>query len=72
MKEFDRGDGICKYLSGNLCTIYQHRPNICDAEYMWITKYSKIMSREDFEQKSYESCQLIKQHFQQIIGKTSG
>lgn len=24
--ELDRGDGVCKYLSGNLCSIYENRP----------------------------------------------
>lgn len=64
MKEFDRGDGVCKYLKNSLCSIYEERPNICNAEYMWVTKYSKFMSREDFEHKSYEACLEIKKYFQ--------
>lgn len=24
--ELDRGDGICRYLKGNLCSIYEERP----------------------------------------------
>ena len=63
MKEFDRGDGVCKFLKDNLCSIYDKRPNICDAEYMWITFYSYHMSRKEFEQKSYEACMAIKKHF---------
>lgn len=27
--ELDRGDGICKYLKGNLCSIYEDRPLFC-------------------------------------------
>lgn len=27
-KSLDRGDGVCKYLSGNICTIYKDRPPI--------------------------------------------
>lgn len=27
--ELDRGDGTCKYLSGNLCSIYEKRPLLC-------------------------------------------
>ena len=23
-------NGICRYLRGNLCDIYDHRPNVCD------------------------------------------
>ena len=27
--DLDRGDGICKYLKGNLCSIYNERPLLC-------------------------------------------
>ena len=27
--ELDRGDGVCKYLDGNLCSIYENRPLHC-------------------------------------------
>lgn len=62
MEEFDKGDGTCIYLKNNLCSIYEMRPNICDAEYMWITSYSKIMTHEDFEKESYASCIKIKSY----------
>lgn len=29
VREWDRGDGACKYLQGNLCSIYENRPEIC-------------------------------------------
>ena len=63
MKEFDRGDGVCKYLKDNLCSIYEKRPNICDAEYMWITHYSRYMTRKEYEEKSYEICIALKAMF---------
>lgn len=25
-KDLDRGDGVCKFLKGNLCSIYEQRP----------------------------------------------
>ena len=25
----DRGDGVCRYLDGNLCSIYATRPLLC-------------------------------------------
>jgi len=27
--DLDRGDGACKYLVGNLCSIYEKRPLFC-------------------------------------------
>ena len=29
IKEWDRGDGGCKMLKDNLCSIYNERPDIC-------------------------------------------
>lgn len=63
MEEFDRGDGVCKFLKNNLCSIYEKRPDICDAEYMWITYYSRFMTRQEFEEKSYETCKALKAIF---------
>ena len=28
-RELDRGDGVCRYLDGNLCSIYATRPLLC-------------------------------------------
>ena len=28
-KVLDRGDDVCKYLSSNLCSIYEKRPLLC-------------------------------------------
>ena len=27
--ELDRGDGVCKHLENNLCSIYNDRPEVC-------------------------------------------
>lgn len=28
-QEIDRGDGVCKFLTDNLCSIYDKRPLLC-------------------------------------------
>ena len=28
-QEIDRGDGVCKFLTDNLCSIYDKRPWVC-------------------------------------------
>ena len=46
----DRGDGVCRYLCNNLCTIYENRPIICNSEKMYQAYYNKIYdSFEEFE-----------------------
>lgn len=40
LSEFDRGDGICIHLSGNLCDIYEQRPEICRVDVMYQKYYS--------------------------------
>lgn len=42
---YDRGDGVCIYLSGNLCSIYKDRPEICRVDYMY-EKVSAIICQE--------------------------
>ena len=43
-KELNRGDGVCKFLMENLCSIYDNRPLLCriDDSYdmMWVSKVS--------------------------------
>jgi uncharacterized protein len=48
LKEFDRGDGCCKYLLGNKCSIYNTRPLICRVDKMFDTFYKQHMTEEEF------------------------
>ena len=32
LKEFHNGDGICKFLTNNKCSIYESRPLICNID----------------------------------------
>lgn len=34
--KLDRGDGVCKYLNDNLCSIYDTRPVLCRVESVMI------------------------------------
>ncbi len=53
MKPLDRGDGVCKNLTGdNLCKIYDSRPPLCNGQYLYenffsdlkVTEFHEIMS----------------------------
>lgn len=59
MKDFDRGDGICKYLNNNRCAIYKKRPNICNGKYIY-ENYFSHMSVEDFHKLMLKYCLKIK------------
>ena len=65
---FDRGDGICRYLEGSLCSIYENRPDICNVEKMY-PAFASIMSREEYEEAMAESCSKIKEMFYQKDAK---
>ena len=57
---FDRGDGVCIYLKGNLCSIYESRPDICNVEKMYVF-FKEQMSEEEYLQLMSNSCKVLKQ-----------
>ena len=38
------GNGICKYLRGNLCSIYENRPLLCRIDESYIVFFQDILS----------------------------
>ena len=60
--DLDSGDGTCKYLVGNLCSIYNERPLKCRVEESYYAFFSDEMSKEEFYQKNYEMCEQLKKH----------
>ena len=59
LHDFDRGDGVCVYLSGNLCSIYEHRPLICNSTLMYEEFFRDRMSEEEFIAVNVEACKKI-------------
>ncbi|MFR5081293.1 MAG: YkgJ family cysteine cluster protein [Anaerobutyricum hallii] len=47
-KELDRGDGTCKYLQGNLCTIYTERPLLCRIDECYEKFFKDQMTLEQY------------------------
>ena len=56
LTEFDRGDGVCIHLSGNLCNIYESRPEICCVDVMYQNYFAALYSRELFYQINMDVC----------------
>jgi Fe-S-cluster containining protein len=59
---FDRGDGVCRYLVDNLCSIYENRPDICNVDKMYIY-FSSGMTHKQYDKLMEDSCKLIKKKF---------
>ena len=60
LSEYDRGDGICKYLKDNLCTIYTNRPEICNVEKTY-KRFSDKYSKEEYYKLVAEYCKKLKE-----------
>lgn len=58
--QLDRGDGVCKYLSGNLCSIYDERPLICRIDESYDMFFANKMEREEFYLLNKQMCKKLK------------
>lgn len=58
--ELDRGDGICKYLEGNLCSIYENRPLLCRIDECYEVFFSGVMTRKEFYKINKDECEKMK------------
>ena len=58
--DLDRGDGVCKYLKGNLCSIYEQRPLFCRVDDCYELFFKDQYTREEFYEKNYEICRYLK------------
>lgn len=59
--ELDRGDGVCKYLVGNLCSIYEKRPLLCRVDQCYERFFSQWMSRKEYYEQNKEACKRLKE-----------
>ena len=58
--DLDRGDGICKYLNGNLCSIYENRPKKCRIDDSYYEFFKDSMTLEGFYDANYKMCEEFK------------
>ncbi|MDE7326090.1 MAG: YkgJ family cysteine cluster protein [Lachnospiraceae bacterium] len=56
----DRGDGVCRYLSGNLCTVYEKRPLLCRVDESYEAYFRESMTKNDYYELNYKACDKIK------------
>lgn len=58
--DLDRGDGICKFLDGNLCSIYDDRPLKCRVDEAYFAWFKDEISIDEYYHLNYEMCNIIK------------
>lgn len=56
----DRGDGVCRYLAGNLCSIYASRPLLCRVDECYEKFFKEMMSLEEYYRLNQEICRELK------------
>lgn len=56
----DRGDGVCRYLSGNLCSIYKARPILCRIDECYELYFKDIMEIDVYYNLNRLECQKLK------------
>ena len=59
-KDLDSGNGVCRYLDGNLCSIYNERPLKCRDDDCYDKFFADKMTREEYYQENYKMCEELK------------
>lgn len=59
-EELHNGDGVCKFLNGNLCSIYETRPLICRVDEGYDAFFKEQMSYREYLQLNYACCEILK------------
>lgn len=65
LKEFDLGNGVCKFfdIKTNSCTIYESRPDICKVDKMFDIKYSNEFSKKEFYKLNAKVCNELQKKY---------
>ncbi len=60
--DLDSGNGVCKYLVGDICSIYEKRPLKCRIDDSYYEFFPDDMTIEEYYQKNYEMCRNLKNY----------
>lgn len=58
--ELHRGDGVCKYLDGDKCSIYENRPLLCRVDECYEIFFKEHYTCEEYQELNFEACNLLK------------
>ena len=57
--DLDRGDGVCNYLEGNLCSIYDKRPDLCRVDDCYEKYFSDLYTKDEYYKLNYEASKTM-------------
>ena len=59
------GSSVCRFLDQetNRCRIYSNRPWICNTDYMFEHYYSEFMTREEYDRRNSEACDILRSNY---------
>ena len=59
LADFDLGNGTCRYLNGNLCSIYETRPDVCRVDAMYEKVFHSMYTRENYDAMNLSACREL-------------
>lgn len=59
-KDLDDGTGVCKFLEGNRCSIYENRPLLCRVDESYEAIFKSIMDKDAYYAQNYAVCAELK------------
>ncbi|WP_064093130.1 YkgJ family cysteine cluster protein [Rossellomorea aquimaris] len=59
LKSYDLGNGTCKYLIDQKCSIYESRPLICRIEEMYEKVFFKQFTKEEYYLANLKACKKL-------------
>ncbi len=62
LKLFDTGNGTCRYLINNLCSIYETRPEICRVDLIYKKYFKECMTLDEFYKLNKQGCNEVKDY----------
>lgn len=60
--DLDMGDGVCRYLNGNKCSIYDNRPLLCRIDESYEAFFKDVITIDEYYSLNYEACNILKNH----------
>lgn len=58
--DLDRGDGVCKFLKEDLCSIYETRPIFCRVDQCYDLYFSEMYTKQDYYELNQKVCDNLK------------
>ena len=55
----DRGDGVCRFLEGNLCSIYGDRPLLCRVDESYEMYFKNQYTLKEYYEMNYDGCRVL-------------